>query len=866
MTPRLLRVAVVLAAFLLGCCGVAQAAPSSTATPAFWAAGPVSSMVTSGSTVYVAGNFDYAGPATGDFAPIDPVTGFGRVPKGWPTLTGGAVYATASDGAGGWYVGGSFTAPQTRLVHIRADGTLDPNFRVTIPSGQVNAIAVVGSTVYAGGTFTSVGGQARSKLAAVNAADGSLTDWNPISSSTVSTLAVSGTTLYVGGQFASMGSPAVSRNRLAAFDTTTGALTDWNPNAGGTVSALAVSGSTLYAGGQFTNMGSGTGRKYLAAFDTTTGALTDWNPSAGSQVSTLAVSGSTLYVGGQFTTMGYAPPYTTRNRLAAFDTTTGTLTSWDPNASNNTVNTLAVSGSTVYAGGTFTTVGGVAHNRLAAIGTDGTVKAWAPALTSPVFTLAADDTTVYSGGSYASAGGVKRNGVAAFDTTTGMATSWDAGVNFNGIVSALALDGSTLYLGGSFTTVGGQSRTNLAAVRTTDGGVTGWNPVPDSNVSALAVNGSTLVVGGPFTEMNWVSRQSLAAVKLSDGTTTSWDPGTDGSVRALAADGSTVYVAGGFAHAGGLSRNGVAAIGADGQALPAWDAHLTGGDPSVNALSLAGDRLYLGGSFDGAGAMPSARLAAVHTADGSVVTTDFTANGPVSGVLAAGSTIYAAGTFTNIGGQSRAGVAALTPAGAVAAWSPNVGEHAGPLAMDAAGNVYVGGDFTSVDGSPRLGFAQYVNSADPVTPTTPTVTPAAPAWVPEPSVPAPAPAPAPEPAAAAPVVPSAPEVPADHVVQDGLRDVTDVRMTSRSVRFTQDVVAPGALRWTLEVRIGERTVRLASGRRTVTAAGEVADTLALDARDRALLRKYPHARLVLASTLKLDNGRVLKATKKLERA
>ncbi|GIW09479.1 MAG: hypothetical protein KatS3mg061_0536 [Dehalococcoidia bacterium] len=66
-------------------------------------------------------------------------------------------------------------------------------------------------------------------------------------------LAVSGSTVYVGGLFTSVGGQA--RNYLAALDAATGNVTSWNPNANGSVYALAVSGSTVYVGGDFTSVG-----------------------------------------------------------------------------------------------------------------------------------------------------------------------------------------------------------------------------------------------------------------------------------------------------------------------------------------------------------------------------------------------------------------------------------------------------------------------------------------------------------------------------------------------------------------------------------------------------------------------------------
>ncbi|HVP14233.1 MAG TPA: hypothetical protein VMS88_01740, partial [Terriglobales bacterium] len=241
----------------------------------------------------------------------------------------------------------------------------------------VCALALSGSTVYAGGYFTSIGGQARNCIAALDATTGAATAWNPNAGGQhpyVLALAVSESTVYAGGEFTSIGGQA--RNFIAALDATAGAATAWNPNANGLwVSALAVSGSTVYAGGAFTSIG-GQVRNRIAALDATTGGATDWDPNVESpdpftSVYALVVSGSTVYAGGEFTSIGGQA----RNGIAALDATTGAARAWNPNAWGSfdsdlytTVGALAVSGSTVYAGGNFTAMGGQAQSGIAAVG------------------------------------------------------------------------------------------------------------------------------------------------------------------------------------------------------------------------------------------------------------------------------------------------------------------------------------------------------------------------------------------------------------------------------------------------------------------------------------------------------------------
>ena len=74
-------------------------------------------------------------------------------------------------------------------VHINANGTLDGTWSPN-PNGTVSAIAVSGSNVYLGGTFSTVGGTARNNAAAVDPNSGADTGWNPNLNGTVNAIAV----------------------------------------------------------------------------------------------------------------------------------------------------------------------------------------------------------------------------------------------------------------------------------------------------------------------------------------------------------------------------------------------------------------------------------------------------------------------------------------------------------------------------------------------------------------------------------------------------------------------------------------------------------------------------------------------------
>jgi trimeric autotransporter adhesin len=211
----------------------------------------------------------------------------------------------------------------------------------------------------------------------LDAVTGLATTWNPNASGAVFALAVSDSTVYAGGNFTTIGGQI--RNNIAALDATTGLATTWNPNANAFIAypevrAIVVSDRTVYAGGTFTTIG-GQIRNNIAALDATTGLATTWNPNASGisspNVRAIAVSDSTVYVGGVFTSIGGQ----TRNYIAALDATTGLATTWNPNANFGGYNVyaLAVSGSTVYAGGNFTRIGGVVRTNFVGLSADESV-------------------------------------------------------------------------------------------------------------------------------------------------------------------------------------------------------------------------------------------------------------------------------------------------------------------------------------------------------------------------------------------------------------------------------------------------------------------------------------------------------------
>ena len=232
-------------------------------------------------------------PAHADSAPADPTS-----PRTPATVTADALPAPQVDGVvyqqlivgNTVYVAGKFakarpagspagTNEVTRtsvLAYDLTTGALSTTFAPSVV-GQVKALAASpdGKRLYLGGSFTSVNGTTRYRLAAVDPRTGALvTNWAPTTNATVNSIAASGSSVYFGGIFSTVGNQA--RAKTGAVAASNGAILPWAPQvAGGDVLSLVTSpdGSKVVLGGSFTSVNGSDRPGYgLAMTDPATGA------------------------------------------------------------------------------------------------------------------------------------------------------------------------------------------------------------------------------------------------------------------------------------------------------------------------------------------------------------------------------------------------------------------------------------------------------------------------------------------------------------------------------------------------------------------------------------------------------------------
>jgi hypothetical protein len=549
----------------------------------------VKTLALAGSEVYVGGWFSNIGGQTRhNLASVDAATGLA---SSWAPEPDGAVLALTVSGPV-LYAGGQFTKIGTQTRGYMAAFVLNTgDLKNWDPAsdGYIYAIEPSGSKIYVGGKYYNIGGQSRRCIAVVDTGTALALDWNPGSSgysdNAISSIIVSGAKIYAAGTFTSIGGQ--ERNRIASLDAITGLATSWNPDASDEVTTIILSGSNIYACGQFRVIGGET-RRYIASVDTASGKATAWDPNADKAVNTIFLHGAMMYAGGEFLSVGGV----FRNNLAALDAKTGKATEWNPHA-NKEVLAIAISGSTMYAGGLFDSVGGQARKEIAALDLESGLAAnWNPGANGPVLTLAFSDSKVYAGGGFDTIGGQNRSMVAALDAGTGLATEWNP--NANNWPLVVTVSGPNVYIGGLFSTIGGQSRRYIAALDTLTGNATDWNPKAADYVYALAVSGSTVFAGGNFDSVGGDYRKGIAALEISSGKAEKWNPKSDGSVYTIAVSGSTVYAGGAFSSMNGTPRNHFAAL----DMLSGQTTNLNiNAQGSVNTIGVYNSMVYAGGVF-----------------------------------------------------------------------------------------------------------------------------------------------------------------------------------------------------------------------------------------------------------------------------
>lgn len=628
----------------------------------------------------------------------------GDVDTHWSCLRPDLVRALIADADGHVYVGGDFSAGVdgsgallANLVRVSvADGLVDLAWNPSRDETYALALDQVGRLI-AGGNG---GYLSRISTGATATVD---PQWNPVSAFSQSTALITAPSgdLFVGGVVCATpnADPCFAVAKIAAG---TGAIDEgWSPTffpAGSEpvqILALGIDpdGSLLAAG-----TAGETSVPFTAKVGVATPGVIDptWNPSPDAPVRAIGVSaGDVVYLGGEFARLGTA----VRHGLAGVAGDGSAVEGLTDTFLPGVVDAIAVqSDGRAVVGGNFTyTAVGKSWSNILRLQPDGSVDAdWNPNADGPVRALAiGPEGSVYAGGKFTTIGGLPRHCVAKLSGTQSGAAdpTWDLSLGFNlegECVTAMARGvRDELFIGGNYFNVG------LRKVSAYGTGAIDpdWIPLLPRSVSAIAVDadGAVFVAGDFFFFVLPADQYLVKLDPLGVGTPDlAWRPAPDGPVTAIAIDrDSNVFASGSFSSIGGRVQPRLAKIGPDGMAAASWAPDVQplepgspfGGAQRISALALdvVHDTLYYSGAFSAINGQPVRSIAKLSSIDSG----DFDASWNPSivdsflrpddlpwldwqppvhalAVTAAGN-ILVGGSFPRIGWVQRYAIAALPP-------------------------------------------------------------------------------------------------------------------------------------------------------------------------------------------------------------
>jgi trimeric autotransporter adhesin len=544
-----------------------------------------------------------------------------QLPQNWsPNFivhdTYGAIHGIAET-ADAYYVGGSFT----KLAGVAVNGIarVDKTTKTVTPLGAgltggtriVNAVAVLGTDVYIGGTFTAVDGVVASRVAKWNGSA-----WSALGSGangSVNAMAVLGSELFIGGTFSSVGGVSLT-SRLAKWDGTNwlavgASLNSTSVPTGG----LAVAGGELFVGrGTQVQKWNGT-------------AWSNVGPTTSSITGIATQDGINVYVVGSSTCRHWDG--STWTTLKTFD---------------DFANEIAMLGSDVYIGGQFSNFlerwdGSAWHT----VGSSG--------VTHYLTMLANVGGALFASGAFTVTDGVKTPGLARWNGSewSSIFEDLDGGLNGEGY-SIVELNGK-IYVSGDFTTAGKIAANHVACYDKT---TNTWSALPGSQGGNLITHNGELYAFSwgdePAPPYHFIVSKWTGASWITIGTLEGTSMGTPASI------GGALYIVGNFSSVNGTPINHIAkwngttwsdagagiTLNADSMVQSicqvgsqlyastfnnefvgvdliqtshilqwtgsAWTTHTSNINPSVQTMVAMGNDLVIGGTFDSINGVPCA--------------------------------------------------------------------------------------------------------------------------------------------------------------------------------------------------------------------------------------------------------------------
>ena len=382
--------------------------------------GTVFAVYYDGTNLFVGGDFTTfttSGASRYSAAKLNPAS---NTPLAWQPDPSSTVRAYAPDALGNIFIGGymTFFGGYTRkfIAAMDFNGNLmsfDGLMDGVLGSHSIQALKYdkVTDTVYGGGQFTKSGGVAATNLAAFQKSGA--TSFRPSLNNAIQGLELdsTGTIIYATGYFTLAGGS--TRNRAAAF-ASDGTLQAWDPNANNVVYNVVRYGNDLFLAGQFGTIG-GTARPYLARVDST-GALTSWTVALNSYAIGMELIGSELYIGGAFSTIGGAA----HQNVGGIDIPSATPLAWAPSTNGSCYHFIKEPNGDIIFTGSYSTVNTVPRT-VVRTNSSGTLTSWDPNADAWAMGAFQIGQRLWIYGSFSRINGKVRTGLTEVDLVTGIA-------------------------------------------------------------------------------------------------------------------------------------------------------------------------------------------------------------------------------------------------------------------------------------------------------------------------------------------------------------------------------------------------------------------------------------------------------------
>ncbi|MDF3821939.1 hypothetical protein P3G55_18690 [Leptospira sp. 96542] len=480
--------------------------------------------------------------------------------------------------------------------------------------GGVNSIKLIGERLFAGGSFNTAalptGGAAfldtitAKPIGSTHCPQLDLYDANQSSGFGVvhsATMDTSGN-LYIAGIFTHVqGFPRVN---VAKIKPNCKLDRNFNANLSFDVTAviydilylenrLYIAGNFRTADGPFTNFPVDIYRNTLAAVNSDSGILESWEPTiTGTVITKLATDGEHIYIGGDFTNVNGVM----QERLAKIHKNNPNQYLSFPYV-NGAVYALEYSNGLLYIGGVFNVVNGITNrpNKLAAIDTtNNTVTSafqFTPSFASTVYDMQILNQKIYVAGEFL---GPTYVGLVEMDLV-GNITKSDFGIDgaFPTVSKISPID-NELYVFGFFDSAFGAVKPGFFILDTTTNTLSNFNPKPmNQNYHpagvALRMQNGSIFIGGAFGAVDVQERNNLVAFDTYTGLPINWFPNPSSYVVSLDSDANNLYVVGGFNTIASSLRNTTAAFSLENLTLTDWNPNFG----SEGKIKIIGDHLYI---------------------------------------------------------------------------------------------------------------------------------------------------------------------------------------------------------------------------------------------------------------------------------